>query len=147
MTTIRPPRRRGDAAARLARDAELGHNARPSLRLSDVRRLQRRARPFGLLIMMVWVASVFAMIVLVRPLMVTRSDWYVLLIVLYLIPSVGLMNYVMVRMQRWMGLFCPYCGTAFIHSELKDKEKDSAAAAENLRRCSRCQSIMIDLEA
>lgn len=145
MTTTVPPRRRRDAAARLARDAELGHNARPLLRLSDVRRLQRRARPFSLLIMMVWVASVFAVIVLARPLMVNRSVWYGLLIVLYLIPSVGLMHYVMVRMQRWMGLFCPYCGAAFIHSELKDTDKDSAAAAEDLRRCGRCQSIMIDL--
>src|SRR2546421_108945 len=72
--------------ARLARDAELGADARPPLRLSDVKRRQRRARPFVLLILVAWAASIFAVILLVRPLMVARSDWYGLLIVLYMIP-------------------------------------------------------------
>jgi hypothetical protein len=135
------------AAARLARDAELGPDARPPLRLSEVRRRQRCASPLVLMILAAWVASQFAVIVFVRPLMVTRSDWYALLIFLYLIPSIGLMHYGIVRVQRWMGLRCPYCGATFIHSELKNPRKDPATAAEDSRRCGRCQATMIDLEA
>lgn len=133
-------------AARMARDAELGPDARPPLRLSDVRRRQRRAAPLGLLILAAWVASVFAVIVLVRPLMVTRSDWYGLLIILYVILSAGLMGYGIVCVHRWVGLRCPYCGATFIHSELKDPRKDPAAAAEDSRRCGRCHAVIIDLE-
>jgi hypothetical protein len=55
--------------------------------------------------------------------MVTESDWYGLLIVLYLISSLGLTFYGTSRVQRWMGLCCPYCDDTFIHSELKDPRK------------------------
>jgi hypothetical protein len=101
----------------------------------------------GLLILATWAASIFAVIILVRPLMVTRSDWYGLLIVLYLIPSIGLMGYGMIRVHRWAGLCCPYCGATFVHLELKDPHRDAPAAAEDDRRCGRCQPVIIDLEA
>jgi hypothetical protein len=135
------------AAARATRDRELAGRELPLLKLSWVKRRQRRASPFGLLVLATWVASIFAVIVLVRPLMVSRSDWYGLLIVLYMIPSIGLMGYGMACVQRWAGLRCPYCGATFLHRELKNSKRDPATAAEDDRRCGRCQAVIIDREA
>ena len=135
------------AAARAIRDSELAGQELPLLKLSWVRRRQRRASPFALLVLATWVASIFAVIVLVRPLMVTRSDGYGLLIILYLIPSIALMGYGLARVQKWAGLCCPYCGRTFIHSELKNSKQDPAIAAERNRRCGRCQAVIIDPEA
>jgi hypothetical protein len=119
----------------------------PLLKLSWVKQRQRRASPFALVVLAAWVASIFAVIILVRPLMVSRSDWYGLLIILYLVPSIGLMGYGMARVQRWAGLRCPYCGATFIHSELKDPKRDPTTAKERDRRCGRCQAVIIELEA
>ena len=135
------------AAVRAVRDHQLAGRELPLLKLSWVKQRQRRASPFALLVLALWVASIFAMILLVRPLMVSRSDWYGLLMILYLFPSIGLMGYGMTLVQRWAGLRCPYCGSTFIHSESKNSKRDPATAAEYDRRCSRCQAVMIDLEA
>lgn len=134
-------------AARRARDLQLGPEALPPLRLSDVKRRQRRARPVALLILGLWIVSQWIVIVLVRPLMVAYSNWYGLLIVLYLIPSIALMHYGLVRVQRWVGLRCPYCGATFIYTDLKRPETDPVAAKEHKRRCGRCHAVIIDLEA
>jgi uncharacterized membrane protein len=100
-----------------------------------------------LLSLAAWVASIFAVIALVRPLMVTRSDWYGVLILIYVFASMAMVGYLWFRLQRRAGLRCPQCGTTFIWIDVKDPSKDAAAHAEEQRRCSRCQSIMIDLEA
>jgi hypothetical protein len=133
------------AAARDARDRELGPEAVPFFKLSDVKRRQRRARPFMLLLLAAWIATQFLVIALVRPLMVTRSNWYGLLIILYELASLVLMLIGLFRIQRWVGLRCPHCGATFLHSTLKREGIDPAEAAERDRRCSRCQSIIIDL--
>jgi hypothetical protein len=135
------------AAARAVRDRELAGRELPLLKLSWVKRRQRRASPLALSVLAAWVASIFAVIVLVRPLMVARSDWYGLLIILYLIPSIAVMGYGMARVQKRAGLRCPYCGATFIHSDWRNPKRDAATAAEHDRRCGRCQAVIIDLEA
>jgi hypothetical protein len=135
------------AEARLARDRELGPNAAPAFRLSDVKRRQVRALPLMLLILAAWVASQFVVIGWVRPLMVTRSDWYGLLLILYLVVSAAVMSYAFIRVYRWIGLRCPHCGATFIHIGLKEPGKDPARSAEDDRRCGRCHAVIIDLDA
>jgi hypothetical protein len=115
-------------------------------RLSDVKRRQRRVAPLTLLLLAAWVASIFVIIALVRPLMVTRSAWYGVLILLYLFASFAVFGYLWVRVFRWAGLRCPHCGSTFMYIDLKDSSRDADVRAEEQRRCSRCQSIIIDLE-
>lgn len=77
---------------------------------------------------------IFLMIVLVRPLMVTRSEWYGLLILLYTFASSILFGYGVLRVLRWFGLRCPCCGTTFVYAEFKGTTGEE--------RCSRCQAII-----
>ena len=135
------------ADARRVRDEQLGPGAPPPFKLSDVNRRQRRTVPLLLLILAAWVASLFAVIGLVRPLMVSASPWYGLLLVLYVFASFGVVGYAWVRVHRWFGLRCPHCGAAFIHIGLKDQTKDPASAAEDARRCGSCHAVIIDLDA
>ncbi len=119
----------------------------PPFRLSDVKRRQRRVAPLMLLLLAVWVASIFVVIAFVRPLMVARSDWYGVLLIVYVFASFAVLGYLWIRVHRWAGLRCPNCRTTFIYIDLKDPGKDTAVQAEEQRRCSRCQSIIINLEA
>jgi hypothetical protein len=135
------------AQARLARDRELGLEAAPPFTLSDVRRRQRRAAPYMLLILAAWVVGLFAVIIWVRPLMVTRTDWYGVLILLYFFPSIAAFHYAMLRVQRRSGLRCPYCGTTFVHLDIKNYRNQSTRPVEDLRRCGRCQAVIIDMES
>lgn len=88
-----------------------------------------------------WFASVLFAIALVRPLMITKSDWFGLLLFLYLIPSAGAIFYLWAKVHRWFGLYCRNCGAAFVHIDGSDVVTDGG------RLCSRCGSAIIDLEA
>jgi hypothetical protein len=117
------------------------------LPLSEVRRRQRRLGPLMLLMIVVCVASQFGAIALIRPLMVKRSDWYGLLLILYVFLSFGLMGYGILRVHRWFGLQCPYCGTTFIWVDLKGRNKDPVVHAQEQQQCSSCRAVMIDIDA
>jgi hypothetical protein len=133
------------AAARRQRDRETSPEAVPPFSLSEVRRRQRRASPLVLLIFAAWIASQFAAIMIVRPLMVAKSDWYGLLLVLYLLVSIVIFHYGIDRVHRWVGLRCPYCESTFRHNFIKRRKWDPSTTAEDDRRCGRCQAVIIDL--
>ena len=73
-------------SARAARDAELASDTTPLMKMSWVKKRQRQVGPVILLLMALWVASIFAISTLVRPLM-DINDWYGLLIIAWLFPS------------------------------------------------------------
>jgi hypothetical protein len=121
------------------RDRELAGRELPLLKLSWVKHQQRRAAPLVLALIALWIAGIFAGIILMRPLML-RNDWYGLLIILWLFVSFVIFGWAWIRTYRWFGLICPYCG-----STMRTREENEDI--ERLRRCGSCAAIVIDPEA
>ena len=120
----------------------------PLLRLSDVKRRQRRAGALMLVILIGWVASLIGVIALARPMMVARPVWYVLLIVLYMALSFAGVVWGWFCVHRWFGLRCPHCGTTFVYVDVKGRARDlPLLAGEDERRCDSCRAIMLDLDS
>jgi hypothetical protein len=135
------------ALARRARDNELENSPIKPLPLSEVKRRHRRLAPLVLLLLGGYAASVLGFICLVRPLVVTRSDWYLLVFVPMPFVLFAPVAYAIHRLSRKLGLHCPYCGTTFVYSEMKAPGVDPADFAEERRRCGRCHAVAIDLSA
>src|SRR4051812_49134953 len=108
------------ADIRRARDCQLGPGATPPFRLSDVKRRQRRAALVNLPLMLLWVASIIAVGLPLRPLSSSHPAAYTLLILGYLLVSFVVLGYCWIRVHRQLGLRCPHCGTTFIYIGLKD---------------------------
>ena len=123
-----------------------GEGEIPLMKLSWVRRQQKKASVFLILLLGLWIACLIAVILLIRPLMET-NDWYGFLIILYLFPSCAAMFYGWSLVLRCFGLRCPHCGATFIHMEIKDQRKTLEEIEEEDRCCGGCKTVMIDLTA
>jgi len=100
-----------------------------------------------LLLFVFWITSLFAVIALVRPLMVSRSAWYGLLILLYFFVSLGVYGYGTIRVLRWFGLRCPHCGATFLYGGVSRPFMSPEEFVERERRCGWCHAIPIDLDS
>jgi hypothetical protein len=101
--------------------------------------------PFLLLLFAVCVGSIFLAIAYVRPLMVTHSDWYGLLLIPVPFIAFGLF-YAWAWLARRMGIRCPFCGSSFVYLEVSPSNVNAETWRAMQRRCSHCQRVLIDFD-
>ena len=132
------------------RDSELRGRELPLLKLSWVQHQERRAAPVMLALLIICIASQFAAIWVIRPLML-RSPWYgfllyACLLVLWTFMSfILLFGWVLSKVYRWFSLVCPYC-RATLSVRVATMSGKLPADLERVRRCKSCRAVAIDPE-
>lgn len=130
----------------IQRDAELRGDEKPLLKLTWLRRQQRRAAPLVLTLLGICTASQFLVIWAVQPLML-RNPWYACLLIPLPFISFGLvLGWALPKVCRWFSLACPYCGAALI-MPARVRSGSAPIDMERFRRCGSCHAVIVDPEA